>query len=263
MKFALLFVVLWLTTSLNLLPLDGSAAPEETHSSCSSFGCPCLPGTPGIPAVPAPPGPMGPKGDPGAPGEVGLKGLKGDQGSDGAPGLPGRPGEVGEAGLGPPGKQGPPGVSGLKGERGSPGPAGLVGPKGDCGTSTTQVAFTVARITRYHSSGGHLTFDKTIFNVGANFDLSGGTFTCSVPGVYAFIFSVLKIPQISSIYVSLYKNTEQTVTVHDSTSGYHQLSSSSVMALVPDDRVYLTLVGEVHGTTANFTSFTGFLLYPN
>ncbi|XP_038071815.1 collagen alpha-1(X) chain-like [Patiria miniata] len=255
MKLITVVVLLWsiLHHALNCTTPSG----ETPCYSCCQHG---TPGVPGIPAVPAPQGPMGPKGELGTPGEVGLKGDKGDKGSVGTPGAPG---ETGEQVVGQPGQQGPAGLSGSKGEKGDPGPTGPMGQQGESAANASQVAFTVARITRYSASGGRLIFDETVFDEGANFDLSAGTFTCAVPGIYAFMFSVLKTHDSNSIYVSLYKNTERTVTVHDNTLGYHQLSSSSVMSLVPDDQVYLLLNGAVHGTTANFTSFTGFLLYAN
>ncbi|XP_038073565.1 collagen alpha-1(X) chain-like [Patiria miniata] len=255
MKLTAVVVLLWSILSQSVPSVNCTAPSDETPCySCCQHG---TPGVPGIPAVPAPQGPMGPKGELGTPGEVGLKGDKGDKGSVGAPG------ETGEQVVGQPGQQGPAGLSGPKGEKGDPGPTGPMGQQGEPAASASQVAFTVARITRYSASGGRLIFDKTVFDIGANFNLPTGTFTCAVPGIYAFMFSVLKTHDSNSIYVTLYKNTERTVTVHDNTLGYHQLSSSSVMSLVPDDQVYLSLSGAVHGTSANFTSFTGFLLYAN
>ncbi|XP_022099653.1 collagen alpha-1(X) chain-like [Acanthaster planci] len=248
-----LLVVLWSITNASVLSDSTVTVPTETPSSCNSADCPCLPGipgVPGIPAVPAPPGVMGPKGDPGAPGEKGNTGSKGDRGYTGAQGVRGLIGDTGRQGE--------------RGPRGFPGPQGEVGPTGFKGVcEMPQVAFTVGRVTRYTSSGGPLAFDKTIFNAGANFDLSNGTFTCSVPGVYSFSFSVLKTPESRDLYVSLVKNEETSVKVYENTSGFHQLSSGAVMALVPGDQVYLVLRGRVHGNEVSFTSFTGFLLYPN
>ncbi|XP_022099172.1 collagen alpha-1(X) chain-like [Acanthaster planci] len=262
MELTRLLVLLWSITSAKVLSVNSTVTVETTSSTC----CHCthgVPGVPGIPAVPAPRGPMGPKGDPGTPGEAGTKGSKGDMGSDGSQGVPGERGESGVGVEGPPGERGLPGQRGLKGESGTPGPAGPMGPKGDACASIPQVAFTVARVTSYSSSGGHLTYDQNVFNTGADFDLPTGTFTCSVPGIYVFTFSVLKEPVAAEVYVHLFKNTERTVTAFARNSMYHQISSSSVMSLVANDQVYLQLFGQVHGTTANFTSFAGFLLYPN
>ncbi|XP_071804957.1 uncharacterized protein [Asterias amurensis] len=237
-----------------------SPDPETTCNSCCQ-------GPAGIPGIPGSNGNHG-QGLVGSPGEVGQPGAKGDMGSDGLVGEPGAKGDIGltgEQGVGQPGKQGPrglPGMNGLKGERGEPGPAGQTGEAGEY--STRRSAFTAVRNTTFSppSIWDHLPFEELLFSEeGTDFNLNNGTFTCNVPGVYVFMFSVNELSSGRLLWVKLMKNGNAIVAggVHD--ADHHQVSSSAVIPLHRGDQVHLAVYGHVHSTSNHHTSFTGFLLY--
>ncbi len=241
-----------------------SPDPDVTCNSC----CQGRDGIHGIPGSNGNHGPVGPRGDAGSPGEVGEPGTKGDKGSDGLVGEQGAKGDhglKGEQGVGQPGKQGPqgmPGMDGLKGERGEHGPAGQTGEAGEC--STRRSAFTAVRNTGFSPSSSYdpLPFEELLFSEeGTDFNLSNGTFTCTVPGIYVFMFSVLKRSSESSLYVRLMKNHDIIVTGFVNAAGFHHVSSSVVIPLHYGDQVHLAVYGQVYSAYSHFTSFTGFLLY--
>ncbi|XP_071805223.1 uncharacterized protein [Asterias amurensis] len=246
-----------------------AAISPDPGLTCNS----CCQGPAGIPGIPGSNGNhgqglVGPRGDAGSPGEVGQPGAKGDMGSDGLVGEPGAKGDIGlkgDQGVGQPGKQGPqglPGMNGLKGERGEPGPAGQTGEAGEC--STRRSAFIAVRNTGFShpSEWDPLPFDELLFSEeGTDFNLNNGTFTCNVPGVYVFMFSVLKTHTGSLLYVQLRKNGNKIVVGHVNAAGYHQVSNSAVIPLHHGDQVHLAVYGEVDGASDHYTSFTGFLLY--
>ncbi|XP_022110011.1 collagen alpha-1(X) chain-like [Acanthaster planci] len=219
-------------------------------------------GTPGIPGLPGNQGQFGPAG---AKGDAGVKGQKGEIGPIGAVG---NPGPKGDDRIGLPGKVGP---RGPPGSVGSTGEAGVKGQKGESGktrdNSAHRVAFTVIRTSHSDTSSSHntrLPFQQaeTLLQ-GTNFDLARGTFTCNVPGTYMFTFSVGKYPS-TSLYVHFWKNDAKVVSGASSDRNpYEQVSGSAVLVLQRQDSVYLTMYGRVRGeSTHRYTSFSGFLLYP-
>ncbi|XP_033642431.1 otolin-1-like [Asterias rubens] len=244
------------------------AVSPDPGMTCNS----CCQGPAGIPGIPGSNGNhgqgiVGPRGDAGSPGEVGQPGAKGDKGSDGLGGEPGAKGDhgvKGEQGVGQPGKQGPqglPGMNGLKGERGEPGPAGQTGEACEC--RTRRSAFTAVRITNFSppSIYAPLPFEELLFSEeGTIFNSINGTFTCTVPGIYFFMFSVLKTSSGSHLYIQLRKNNNLIVTGHVNAPTPNQASSCAVFPLQFGDQVHLAVRGQVHGTY-HFSSFTGFLLY--
>ncbi|XP_038063484.1 caprin-2-like [Patiria miniata] len=98
---------------------------------------------------------------------------------------------------------------------------------------------------------------------GTNFDLDTGTFTCTVPGTYVFMFSATKNPS-SNLHVHLRKNGDAVVSgLSNDGSPYEQVSGSGVLVLQQGDKVYLTIYGRAFSESAYpWTSFSGFLLYP-
>ncbi|XP_038044193.1 caprin-2-like [Patiria miniata] len=135
-------------------------------------------------------------------------------------------------------------------------------------TSVNQrVAFTAVRTTNTDVSTSNdtpLPFEKTeTLLPGTSFDLKTGTFTCSVPGTYVFMFSALKFHPSSDLFVFLRKNGDIVVT-SISTDSIHneQVSGSAVLALQQGDTVYLTLYGKAFSGSWQQTTFSGFLLYP-
>ena len=198
---------------------------------------------PGIPGMPGQPGPYGPKGD------VGPTGQKGDMGR-------GQKGDMGEPGA--PGNRGPTGTIGVKGQKGEPGETPV----------DSSIAFTAVRTSPSSVSSDYSTrlpFSVTVTLLpGTNFDLETGTFTCDVPGVYVFMFSVNRYRNYST-YVHLVKNNDKVVTLLiEQTAQHDQMSGSAVLVLQQGDTVYLTFHGRVYSDSgAYFTSFSGFLLSTN
>ncbi|XP_071793964.1 uncharacterized protein [Asterias amurensis] len=256
---------------LNLMGINASVtSPEEGMSTgpccpVSPAGIPGIPGNPGIPGHPGPYGPAGSKGDIGSPGDVGMHGATGDKGSDGLNGergATGEPGQKGEQGVGQPGKQGPQGLPGIAGSMGERGVRGPVGQKGDCVERTQRVAFTVVRNTDFTTSSTSLPFDRKLFEQGTHFDLTTGTFTCNMTGIYVFMFSFLKPSSSNRSYATLVKNDNIIVRGYASGAGnYLQTSNSAVVFLQEGDRVFLRSEGSLYSTSHHHTSFSGFLLY--
>ncbi|XP_071805605.1 uncharacterized protein [Asterias amurensis] len=221
------------------------------------LGLPGMNGLNGERGEPGPAGQTGEAGEPGGNGDIGSDGLVG------APCAKGDHGLKGEQGVGQQGRKGPrglPGMNGLKGERGEPGPAGQTGEAGEC--STRRSAFIAVRSKGFIPPSPYdpLPFEKLLFSEeGTDFNLTTGTFTCNVPGVYVLMFSV-RTP--GHLYVRLKKNRGDTIVtggVYD--AGTHQVSSSAVIPLLYGDQVHLAVAGRVYSFSYHHSSFTGFLLY--
>ena len=182
-------------------------------------------------------------------GATGERGLKGDQG------------------VGQPGKQGPRGVPGVAGsrERGARGPTGLRGQDGASVERMQRVAFTVWKTMAMDPLySANLPFETVSFlEEGTLFNLSTGTFTCTVPGIYMFMFSLMKPGGVSLLRVYLKKNSHFVTMGNHEGAGRHQVSSGAVVSLDRDDRVYLSIHGDVDSSPMGLSSFSGCLLYEN
>ncbi|XP_038063327.1 C1q-related factor-like [Patiria miniata] len=161
--------------------------------------------------------------------------------------------------MGPRGFVGPTGETGVKGQKGEPGEAP--------DDSNQRVAFTVVRTGHSDTSTSgatRLPFQATeTLLPGTSFDLETGAFTCGVPGTYVFMFSVCKYPSSSRLYVHLRKNGDVVVSgLSNDSSHFEQVSGSAVVVLQRGDTMYLTMHGRAHSNSWHYTSFSGFLLYP-
>ncbi|XP_038077254.1 complement C1q subcomponent subunit C-like [Patiria miniata] len=180
----------------------------------------------------------------------------------------GAPGNTGDDGIGLPGKVGPRGTPGLVGATGQTGVKGQKGePRETPDDSNQPVAFTVTRSSASDVStdiNTRLPFQHAATLLpGTSFDLETGTFTCSVPGTYVFMFSVCKYRSSSELFVQLRKNGDMVVSGYNTDSSHWEsLSGSMVLVLQRRDTVYLTMRGRTGGTSGHDTSFSGFLLYP-
>lgn len=135
---------------------------------------------------------QGPKGEPGRSGKVGPRGP---------PGEPGKPGPPG-----PPGEKGHPGRPGL------PGPPGINGPTGAISAATyntvPKIAF-YAGLKKQHEGYEVLKFDDVVTNLGNHYDPTTGKFTCSIPGIYFFVYHVLmRGGDGTSMWADLCKNSQ-------------------------------------------------------
>ncbi|XP_038079354.1 collagen alpha-1(X) chain-like [Patiria miniata] len=246
------------------VPSDGDGSASQVCQQC----CQGPSAIPGIPGLPGPVGPMGPYGQPGSKGDAGQQGEIGHIGPMGERGAPGNTGSKGDDGIGLPGKIGPRGIPGIVGRIGETGVKGQKGEPGETPDDSNQrVAFTVVRTSSPDDSTSHdthLPFQQTeTLLPGTSFDLETGTFTCSVPGTYVFTFSVLKYTNSGYLHIHLVKNDYKVITTHGASNQRGQLSGSAVLVLQLGDTVYVTMHGRAFSSpTSHYTSFSGFLLYP-
>uniref|UniRef100_A0A087XS07 Complement component 1, q subcomponent-like 3b n=2 Tax=Poecilia TaxID=8080 RepID=A0A087XS07_POEFO len=188
----------------------------------------------------------------------------------------GEPGRVGRMGpRGPVGEPGPPGPAGPPGERGAPGPPGppgLPGANGPTGAISAATYNTVPKIAFYaglkkqHEGYEVLKFDDVVTNLGNHYDPSTGKFTCSIPGIYFFVYHVLmRGGDGTSMWADLCKNNQvrASAIAQDADQNYDYASNSVVLHLEPGDEIYIKLDGgKAHGGNNNkYSTFSGFMLY--
>lgn len=135
------------------------------------------------------------------------------QGPQGEPGRVGRMGPRGPVGdPGPPGPAGPPGERGAPGPPGPPGAPGANGPTGAISAATyntvPKIAF-YAGLKKQHEGYEVLKFDDVVTNLGNHYDPATGKFTCSIPGIYFFVYHVLmRGGDGTSMWADLCKNNQ-------------------------------------------------------
>ncbi|KAF4116772.1 complement C1q-like protein 3b [Onychostoma macrolepis] len=185
----------------------------------------------------------------------------------GPKGEPGRSGRIGPRGQpGPPGPPGPPGVIG------EPGPPGLPGPPGVTGVISAATYSTVPKIAFYaglkkqHEGYEVLKFDDVVTNLGNHYDPSSGKFTCSIPGIYFFVYHVLmRGGDGTSMWADLCKNNQvrASAIAQDADQNYDYASNSVILHLEPGDEIYIKLDGgKAHGGNNNkYSTFSGFMVY--
>uniref|UniRef100_A0A4W4FRB0 C1q domain-containing protein n=1 Tax=Electrophorus electricus TaxID=8005 RepID=A0A4W4FRB0_ELEEL len=223
------------------------------------------PGRDGEPGAMGPPGLKGQSGSPGIgiPGKPGENGAPGDTGPVGSPGVTGQKGEPGAKGpTGYTGATGPMGPTGAQGPRGFQGERGATGEKGVPGTPMS--AFTVSILTPYPPSGTPIKFDHIVYNSDHHYDPETGLFTCQVPGIYYFSYS-MHVNGANAL-VALYKNSDPVMFTYDEyNKGFlDQMSGSVVLHLNEQDTVYVQVPDdEANGVFAAdnvHCSFSGFLI---
>ncbi|KAI3374843.1 hypothetical protein L3Q82_021385, partial [Scortum barcoo] len=192
------------------------------------------------------------------------------QGPQGEPGRVGRMGPRGPGGEpGPPGPAGPPGERGPPGPPGPPGAPGANGPTGAISAATyntiPKIAF-YAGLKKQHEGYEVLKFDDVVTNLGNHYDPSTGKFTCSIPGIYFFVYHVLmRGGDGTSMWADLCKNNQvrASAIAQDADQNYDYASNSVVLHLEPGDEIYIKLDGgKAHGGNNNkYSTFSGFMLY--
>ncbi|KAM9322139.1 complement C1q-like protein 3b [Pholidichthys leucotaenia] len=193
--------------------------------------------------------------------------IQGPQGEPGRVGRMGPRGPVGEPG--PPGPAGPPGERGAPGPPGPPGAPGANGPTGAISAATyntiPKIAF-YAGLKKQHEGYEVLKFDDVVTNLGNHYDPSTGKFTCSIPGIYFFVYHVLmRGGDGTSMWADLCKNNQvrASAIAQDADQNYDYASNSVVLHLEPGDEIYIKLDGgKAHGGNNNkYSTFSGFMLY--
>ncbi|KPP71650.1 Complement C1q-like protein 3-like [Scleropages formosus] len=170
---------------------------------------------------------------------------------------------------GPPGLPGPPGPRGPPGEPGKPGPPGPPGPGpgGYVHAYSPKIAF-YAGLRKQHEGSEVLKFDDVVTNVGNYYEPSTGKFTCPLPGIYYFTYHVLmRGGDGTSMWADLKKNGQvrASAIAQDADQNYDYASNSVILHLDVGDEVCVQLDGgKVHGGNTNkYSTFSGFLIYPD
>ncbi len=258
--------------------LSGESGPAPSCNSC----CQGPVGPPGVPGVPGSAGSNGLHGRDGLKGDIGIKGDKGEsiRGDRGLPGPRGPAGERGDPGLqgleGRPGKTGPRGLEGRPGVDGQPGDDGQIGPVGPKGSKgdtpeAIKSAFSVFKTnTQDGSTGDVLTFQVAQTNIGSHFDTSTHKFTCRIPGTYVFMFTIASNYNNQDCFLRLMKDGLNIAGTHvrdsqSSTNNFHQSSNTAILQLAEGNQVWLEHGNgdPVYSDSNKWTSFSGFLLYPD
>lgn len=141
-------------------------------------------------------------------------------------------------------------------------------------TEYLRSAFSVARTSSLlgessrHDKREALTFDVEYVNIGGHFNKSSGYFTCRVPGVYFFAFTVGKHPR-RAVSVKLMKGTGEVQAMvfdEDASRKREMQSQSLLLVLNQDDVIWLYSQQDeryaVYSNQGRYTTFTGFLVYP-
>lgn len=131
-----------------------------------------------------------------------------------------------------------------------------------------RVAFSAARATNLAPGtlDQPIAFDLLHSNLGGAFDASSGHFSCPAAGTYVFFFHILKLAISVPLYVNLMRNDEvvSSAYANDGAPDHETASNHAVLPLRIGDHIWLRLHrGAIYGSSWKYSTFSGFLLYPD
>ncbi|TSK13543.1 Caprin-2 [Bagarius yarrelli] len=131
-----------------------------------------------------------------------------------------------------------------------------------------RVAFSAARATNLAPGtlDQPIAFDLLHSNLGGAFDAPSGHFSCPAAGTYVFFFHILKLAISVPLYVNLMRNDEVLASAYanDGAPDHETASNHAVLPLRVGDHIWLRLHrGAIYGSTWKYSTFSGFLLYPD
>ncbi|KAH9492054.1 Complement C1q-like protein 3 [Bulinus truncatus] len=113
--------------------------------------------------------------------------------------------------------------------------------------------------------GETIVLDRVFTNIGDGYDLNTGIFTSPTAGIYVFYVNILT-QQTKRVLLRLYQNNEYKLSLYERDSTYFGSTAMSiVLELKQQDTVYLKSLKDSYMYGAEddiYTTFTGFLLYP-
>ncbi|KAF5901642.1 caprin-2-like isoform X2 [Clarias magur] len=131
-----------------------------------------------------------------------------------------------------------------------------------------RVAFSAARATNLAPGtlDQPIAFDLLHSNLGSAFDAPSGHFSCPAAGTYVFFFHILKLAISVPLYVNLMRNDEVVASAYanDGAPDHETASNHAVLPLRVGDHIWLRLHrGAIYGSSWKYSTFSGFLLYPD
>ncbi|XP_060076926.1 adiponectin-like [Ylistrum balloti] len=162
-------------------------------------------------------------------------------------------------------------TKGQKGDVGPQGPQGATGPPGPKGDAaftliSNRVAFyATLRNTVNVNLGMTLIFQNVVTNEGNRYNPTTGVFTCGVPGIYVFSWSIC-VGKDDFVNTELVKNGQMVNMQFTSGTDKYEISTShmTVLSLQTNDRVNVMVYRNPSPqsfTIGDATTFSGFLLF--
>ncbi|XP_072041657.1 complement C1q tumor necrosis factor-related protein 3-like [Amphiura filiformis] len=159
--------------------------------------------------------------------------------------------------------RGPTGKVGAKGDPGDIGPRGERGENGSIHIHNISAFSAVLGASLTHNAGEALPFISIHTNVGDDFDGPSGIFTCTIPGIYRFTYSIYAYDETLEVFLMKNQDNINGVYVYiHGTDYFIARSNSAVLQLASGDKVWLkstTPNGQFHNSDR--TTFSGVIIH--